>query len=232
MDETTIINSSPNTNVGKYYKPISTNLQNSPLGQASTPKTRTKNLILKKEKGTIEDRQLAAKSRLLNDELTRQIAIYRKSNFQLQQATKILNEYEKEIKVLKLIQKWRAVAQAGMSFLLNSTLLKISKLGGYEKLVRKELEAKKRKIEYQVDDTMQDQMDEVLESEDFQILPEEDQQEYKDCMADKIQEAQSWKEKEFTRLEEEFRNCADQEMTMEELSKRLKVEYALVFPNE
>lgn len=232
MDETTIINSSPNAHVAKYQDVTSKALSDSPLCQASTPKTKTKNLLFKKEKDSLEDRKLAAKSRLLNDELTRQIANYRKSNFQLQQAIKILSNYEKEIKVLKLIQKWRVVSQAGMSFLLNSTLLKISKLGGYEKLIRKELEAKKRQIEYQMDDSMQDQMDEVLESEDFKLLPEEDQQEYKDRMADKIQEAQLWKEKEFTKLEEELQNCADKEMTMEELSKRLKVEYALVFPNE
>ncbi|GAV55153.1 hypothetical protein ZYGR_0AS04770 [Zygosaccharomyces rouxii] len=195
----------------------------------STPNTLVKTSVNKAEKGSIEDRKLANELKLLNNEYARQIHSYKMENNQIEQATKVLKNYEQELKVMKLIDKWRSISQGGMSYLLNSTMLKINRIGGYEELKRKEMEAEKRKIEYQMDNSLQDEMDNVLESEEFQMLPEEDQEEYKKRMEDKMEEMEVWKERKLSKLEEQVKLSANQEMTMQELAERLKVDYKLVF---
>ncbi|AQZ12077.1 MEI5 (YPL121C) [Zygosaccharomyces parabailii] len=195
-----------------------------------TPRTLTKSYVPRVHKESIEERKLANKLKLLNNELKKQVDSYKKTNNQLGQAIKILRKFEQETKILLLIDKWRSISQGGMSYMLNSTLLKIDRMGGYEELRRKELEAEKRKIEYQVDDRLQDEMDNVLESEEFKALPDEDQEEYKARMQNRIDEMTIWKEKELSKLDENLKSNSENEMTMRELSQRLKVDYDLVFP--
>lgn len=229
MDSKTPNNSSPNcTPIPRKrstFKPPIKSSERIP----STPETLVKASVNKVSKGSIEDRKLTNELNLLNNEYTRQINSYKMENNQLRQAIKVLKNYEQETKVLNLIDKWRGISQGGMSYMLNSTMLKILKMGGYEELKRKEIEAEKRKIEYQMDDSLQDEMDNVLESEEFQMLPEEDQEEYKKRMQDKIDEMEICKEKALAKLEEQVNSSANQEMTMQELAQRLKMDYELIF---
>lgn len=229
MDDTTIVGSSPPRPFKIDQNKIKIFLK-SPLSSERTPQVQVRKSVFKKSTVSNEDRKLVAENRLLCDELNKQIGFYKKDNYQLKQAIKILKYYDEEEKVLLLIEKWRTICQAGMSFIMNSTLIKIARTGGYEELLRKEFEAAKRKLEYQVDDSFQNEMDELLESEEFQRLPEEVQQEYKDKAEEKIREAEVWKEKEFAKLENALKDKQSQEMTMKELSNRLKVEFELVFP--
>ncbi|GAV50247.1 hypothetical protein ZYGR_0U01030 [Zygosaccharomyces rouxii] len=230
MDSNTPSYSSPNYTPIARKKSVFRPPVRNPQQVLSTPNTLVKTSVDKVDKGSIEDRRLAYELKLLNNEFTRQINSYKIENNQLNQSIKVLKNYEKEEKVMRLIEKWRSISQAGMSYMLNSTMLKITKIGGYEELKRKEMEAEKRKIEYQVDDNLQDEMDNVLESDEFQMLPEEDQEEYKNRMQDKIEEMEIWKEKALTKLEEQVKLCANQEMTMQELAQRLKINYQFVFP--
>lgn len=229
MDDTTIVGSPSPSSAKKHQlnfqtDSIPTISQNIDSKQAD-PKS-----VHKKAIASVEDRKLAIQKKILNDELTKQAMFYKTNINQLQQANKIMKSYHKEEKVLNLIQKWRAVSQAGMSYIMNSTLIKISRIGGYEELRRKELEAEKAKLEYQIDDNLQEQMNEVLESNEFQMLPQEAQQEYKEKMEEKMSEAEIWKEKEFSKLDNRMKEIGNQELTMEELSKRLNMEYYLIFP--
>lgn len=232
MESNTPIKSSPNTSSlsGKStFKPPVKRSHQLP----STPNTLVKGSVEKVEKvekGSVEDRKLANELRLLNNELTRQVKSYKRNNNQLDQAVKILKNYEQENKVMNLIEKWRNISQGGMAYMFNSTMLKISKMGGYEELKRKEMEVEKRKIEYQLDNSLQDEMDNVLESEEFQALPEEEQEEFKKRMQNKIDEMEVWKEKALSKLEDQVKLSANQEMTMQELTQRLKMDYQLVFP--
>lgn len=195
-----------------------------------TPNALMKASVGKVGKGSIEDKRLANELKLLGSEYTRQMNSYKIENNQLDQAIKILKNYEQELNVMKLIDKWRVICQGGLSYLLNSTMLKILKIGGYEELKRKEIQAEKRKIEYQIDDSLRDEMESVVESEEFQMISEEDQAEYKKRMEDKIEEMEAWKEKALSKLDEQIKLSANQEMTMQELAQRLKVDYKLVFP--
>lgn len=208
-----------------FVPPIRSN-QNVPL----TPCTLTKAPVSKVNKVSIEDRKLSNEMKLLNNELARQQNAYKRDANQLEQAISILKKYDQETNTLHLIDKWRGVSQGGMSYMLNSILVKIDKIGGYEELRRKELEAEKRKIDYQMDDRLQDEMDNVLESEEFLALPDGDQEEYKKSMQEKIEEMEAWKERELSKLDTEMKSSGNQEMTMKELSQRLKVDYNLVFP--
>lgn len=151
---------------------------------------------------------------------------------ELKQALSILNNYDKEINTRKLIQKWRCITQAAMSYILNMTLCKIDKIGGYEQLRRKEFDLQKKRLEYMMDDSMQDEMDTVIESEDFKALPVDDQVEYKNMMDERLKDFQAHKQKELQKLEKQMNDTTSNEMDMEELADRLKIDYSMVFTVE
>ncbi|QLL30904.1 hypothetical protein HG536_0A07190 [Torulaspora globosa] len=227
MDDTTMVDSSPAGVAEKPYK----NKAGDRAACASTSRRSGPRKTVQKRDVSVEDRKLATQTRLLFNELSRQKASYKKHIDQLKQAIKILESFETEERILDLISKWRGVSQAGMSYMLNSTLLKIDKMGGYEELLRRECEAEKRKIEYQFSDNLQEDMEAVFESEDFQALSEEMQQEYREQMMEQVKEAQIRKEKEFAEIELKMKQSAGQEMSMQELSKRMKLEYSMIFPD-
>ncbi|SCU85112.1 LAMI_0C10176g1_1 [Lachancea mirantina] len=147
----------------------------------------------------------------------------------LKSGIKILNSYEKETEVENLAFKWRRICQAGMAYMLNSTLIKIDKMGGYEELVRREIEAEKRKIEYQFSDNLEQDIENLLESEEFKMLSTDEQQEYRDKMDAKRQEVEDLQQKELQKLEEKLGKTRETQMTMQELARRLNVDYKMVF---
>lgn len=228
MDDTTVVNSSP----VDYRKENSLKRTDSPVetpverlnGYSRIPKK-----SIGKSKESLESQRLNTQTRLLYNELSKQKGSYKKHIDCLQQAIKILKADQKEQRVIELIDKWRGVAQSGMSFMLNSVMIKITKMGGYEELLRKEFEAERRKLDYQINDGLQDEMEQACESEEFQALSEEMQQEYRDQMNEQLKEIQSRKDKEIAKLESKMKESAGKEMTMQELSNRLKVDYKLIF---
>lgn len=224
MDETTVVDSSPA--IEKDKKCVGKILKSPSAGERYSQK-----VIKRRDVSSIEDRQLATQTRLLYNEVSRQKGSYKKHIEHLVQANRILANYEKEERVLELITKWRGICQAGMSYMLNSTLIKIDKMGGYEELLRRECEAEKRKLEYHFGDTLEEEMEAVFESEDFKALSEEVQQEYRDKMTEQSKEAQERKEKEFAALETKMKANVGREMTMQELSKRMKMDYSTIFPD-
>ncbi|EDO15526.1 hypothetical protein Kpol_479p14 [Vanderwaltozyma polyspora DSM 70294] len=221
MDDTTLINSSPNGKADPKVKvndpdkrPLLTD-----LGKSSINKGFNK----------VNANDSSKELRILNNELSKELAEVSKKIDQLKQSIKILNRYEEQDKNLKLIEKWRGVSKAGMSYIFNSLRFRIDKMGGYEEFRRKEIEAEKRKIEYQFDDGLQNEIDNILDSEEFKALPIDDQIEYKEKMDEKIQQAEEYKLKQFEKFDKELANASNKELTMEELADRLKVEYKLIF---
>ncbi|KAM3163653.1 hypothetical protein ACU8KH_02127 [Lachancea thermotolerans] len=171
------------------------------------------------------NRQASKEERIVNEQLNK----VRRENTTLQNSLKILRKYERELEVLELIDKWRSICQAGMAFLLNSTLLKVNKMGGYEELIRKEVEAEKRKLEYQFAGRLQDEVDEVLESEEFKALPESEQQWLRRDLQQKVDSNEQLQQEEIKKLDLKLTESSNKQMTMRELANRLKVDYALVF---
>ncbi|KAK5778722.1 Mei5p PWA37_000659 [Arxiozyma heterogenica] len=148
---------------------------------------------------------------------------------ELKQALIILNKYDKEINTRKLTQKWRCITQAAMSYILNMTLCKIDKIGGYQQLRKKEFDLQKKRLEYMMDDSMQDEIDTVVESEDFKSLPIDDQVEYKKMMDERLKDFQIHKQNELQKLEKQMNDTTSNEMDMKELADRLKIDYKMVF---
>ncbi|SCW03422.1 LAFE_0G10066g1_1 [Lachancea fermentati] len=177
-------------------------------------------------KSSKQDGQLRKKTLAIDNDLR---ALHKEID-SLKSALDILAKYDKEKEVLKLIDKWRGVCQAGMSYMFNSTMIKIGKMGGYEELRRREIEAEKRKIEYQCADGIQDEIDGILESDQFKVLSPGEQAEIKDRLNERLVETQKWQEKQLELLEQKLLGSSNREMTMEELSKRLKIDYSMVFP--
>ena len=177
---------------------------------------------------------LTIEERIVYNQTNRMLTDYKKNISQLKNANRILkrriNGEEKDIS--ELIAKWRQICQGAMSYLLNSTLFKIDRMGGFEELVRREIEAEKAMIEDQVDSELQGEIEDIEDSEEFRSLPEDSKAEYKQRIEEKTTEMEVWKQKRFIALDEKLKGLAGREMDMEELSRRLKVDYSLVFLKE
>lgn len=154
----------------------------------------------------------------------------KKEQITLKTAIKILVDYSDESKLDELINKWQSISQKAMSYILNMTLLKINKMGGYEEFIKKEIEGEKRKLEYVLDDNIEQEMENVFESPEFQELNAAEQEEYREMMNDKIREMESNKEKELRKLDAKLQSASNKDLDMEELAKRLKVDHKLIFP--
>ncbi|SCU89448.1 LAFA_0E18118g1_1 [Lachancea sp. 'fantastica'] len=172
----------------------------------------------KRSKVLAEERQKADKIRRL-----------KKDNCALESAIKILASYSREQEIECLIDKWRSICQAGMSYLLNSTLLKINKMGGYEELVRKEVEAEKRKLEYQLSGQLEYEIDDVIESEDFKKMSVLDQEELKRQLYERKEEADKAQQAQMEKLDARVEESSGKEFTMQNLARRLKVNYEMIF---
>lgn len=179
---------------------------------------------------TLEDIQLSKSLKLLYNELTRQIRSYEKENANLKDAIKIATSYNKELETIQLCEKWRNICQGATSYLYNSTLFKIDKLGGYEEFIRKEVESEKKQMEYQLEDNLQVEIDNFLDSEEFQALSEDEQDEFKRKIKEQTEEVAKQKEKVLESLERKILGASGKEMTMKELALRLKIDYDFIFP--
>jgi len=175
------------------------------------------------------DKQSSGQQRVLYNDLTRQIKVYQKEISNLSQAINIMKKYDKELKIEELIIKWRNVCQRAMSYLFNATLFKVDKLGGYEEFIKKEIDAEKAKLEYQLDDSVEEDISGILESDEFQALPLDDQEECKLKFEEKRDEMERVKQKALKILDDKLALAQGKEITIEELSKRLKVDHNLVY---
>ncbi|QHS76615.1 Mei5p [Saccharomyces paradoxus] len=164
-----------------------------------------------------------------NRELTKQLTILRQENNHLQQACKILSE-NKITENRKSIEKWRTICEMELSFILNSTLIKINRMGGYKDFLEKEMEAKKRRLEYQIDSGMEDQIYDIKESEEFKQLSKVEQQEWESQMNEQLKELEKNKIAELEKLNKVLLDCEGKEFGMAELCIRLKLDYNLIFP--
>lgn len=167
--------------------------------------------------------------RNLETSLDKKLRELNKRELSLKKANGILSAYCVETKTLELVTKWRVVCQCSMAYMLNAVKLKIDRMGGYQEFKRKEVESKKKRIDYQYDDSLQNQICEVLESPDYFHLPEEDKIEIKARIDEKIEEIESVKQKELLKLELEVEEAENKEFTMQDLATRLKVDHSLVF---
>ncbi|EJS41427.1 mei5p [Saccharomyces arboricola H-6] len=164
-----------------------------------------------------------------NRELTKQLNLLRQENNHLQQACKILSE-DKITENKKSIEKWRTICEMELSFILNSTLIKINRMGGYKDFLEKEMEGKKRRLEYQIDNGMEDQAYEVRESESFKQLSEVERQDWESQMNEQLEELEKNKVAELEKLNRVLLDSEGKEFDMAELCTRLKLDYNLVFP--
>ncbi|CAD6649026.1 HN1_G0023090.mRNA.1.CDS.1 [Saccharomyces cerevisiae] len=209
----TLVNEEENTCINHSYTKKDTN--NYRVGKSG----------IKDLKKPTNQREIAVKNR----ELTKQLTLLRQENNHLQQACKILSE-NKIIENRKSIEKWRTICEMELSFILNSTLIKINRMGGYKDFLEKEMEAKKRRLEYQIDNGMEDQICEIKESDDFRQLSEVEKQEWESQMNEQLKELEKKKIAELEKLNKVLHDSEGKDFGMAELCTRLKLDYSLIFP--
>ncbi|KAH3672837.1 hypothetical protein WICMUC_004059 [Wickerhamomyces mucosus] len=145
-------------------------------------------------------------------------------------AKKIIFNNEIE-KTSRLIDKWRDVTQKASNYLLNSALEKVNKQGGKKEFVKREKEGLRETMEYSVDSSFQDKYQEVTQSYEFKVMDEKDRNKWLESL-----EIQQQKEMEDIdkSLDLELGNDDendDDDFTMRDLYKRLKMNYKLVYPD-
>ncbi|CCK71564.1 Mei5p KNAG_0H01500 [Huiozyma naganishii CBS 8797] len=238
MDETTLIgDSSPvagkgaSAAVAKVRTPFRSPLARRKGAGSSDAVGRVSKRVPPPDGSSIESAVLYKEVGKLVAELDRQTAAYSRKTKELQDAIKVMESPEVEAETRALIDKWRAIAQGAVSYLLNSVLGKIDRLGGYEEFRRKELEREKRQLEYRLDNGFEDEMESVLESEEFNGLPEDLKEEYRETLDGKKSEFEQYKTKQFAQLDAQLDQVSksSQQMDMREMCKRLNVDYSLVF---
>ncbi|CCE61188.1 hypothetical protein TPHA_0A01030 [Tetrapisispora phaffii CBS 4417] len=220
MDETTLVNTSPikdQNNLKDKCSQVISHEDSCKLSKTKVCKPNTKNTSNILEK------------RLEYNEITNNSLRRQKDITSLKQAIKIVDKYDEEKKTFDLIDKWRDISQKGLSYMMNSTLLKIDRVGGYMELRKKELEAEKRQIEYQLENDLDGEYENMIETEEFQMLPEDVKSEYAKKFEHEKEKVNSWKEKKFSELDSKLDSISNESFTMEELCKRLKVDFSLVF---
>ncbi|KAL6944996.1 hypothetical protein ACO0QE_002439 [Hanseniaspora vineae] len=169
--------------------------------------------------------ELLKKDRTLN--LT--IISLKKTRNSLTQAIKVLKDIHKEKETETCIEKWRDVSIKEMNYILNMTLLKINKMGGYEEFVRKEVEAEKDGLRYNGGTEFEEQMEEYFDSEEFQNLEPDEQERIKKEGADQIEAINGKMEKELEKLDAKIDEATNKDFEMQNLCKKLQVDYHLVF---
>jgi hypothetical protein len=124
-----------------------------------------------------------------------------------------------------LILKWRDAAQKASNYLLNAAVEKVNKAGGKKEFKRREREKLKESLEYSIDNSFQDRIGEITNSEEYDNLPEDEKERILDDL-DKEHE-RAMEEAGKSLMDDEIE---DDEFTMNDLYKRLKMDYKLVYP--
>lgn len=161
-------------------------------------------------------------------EYRRKIRDEEKDIRELKQAIKIIEEKKLE-HLMSLIEKWREVSQKTLSYMQYSTVLKIDKMGGFKKYMERELENKLLEIEDEYT-RFEEEMGSFLESDEFERLSEEQQEEYKDQINSRRYDLEKLKLQKAKEIEKEYENV-DDVFTLQELTKLLKIDYKLIFPH-
>lgn len=172
-----------------------------------------------------------AKAEILKKNSNHNLTInsFKKTKDSLLQAIKILKSIDKEEKTEKCIDKWRDVSVREMSYILNMTLLKINKMGGYEEFVRKEVEGEKDSLRYNSKNDFEEQMEDYFHSSEFQNLEPDEQERIKKEAADQIEIINEKMEKKLNKLNAKIEEAANRDFDMQDLCKRLQVDFHLVF---
>jgi len=140
----------------------------------------------------------------------------------------------------ELIEKWRDAAQRASNYLLNAAIEKINKSGGKKEFERREKEKVKNNLEFTIDNSFQDRIADITNSEEYENLPEDEQERILQELEDEAEKSMRQIEKEMEEKEknddddndDEDNDADDDEFTMKDLYKRLKLDYKLVFPNQ
>ncbi|KAH7584101.1 Double-strand recombination repair protein [Nakaseomyces glabratus] len=191
-------------------------------GEKPSVKTVNNGKVLKPRNENIK------RHRLILSEYRRKIRDEEKDIRELKQAIKIIEEKKLE-HLMSLIEKWREVSQKTLSYMQYSTVLKIDKMGGFKKYMERELENKLLEIEDEYT-RFEEEMGSFLESDEFERLSEEQQEEYKDQINSRRYDLEKLKLQKTKEIEKEYENV-DDVFTLQELTKLLKIDYKLIFPH-
>lgn len=147
----------------------------------------------------------------------------------MKRVKKYRNSSENE-KLDESILKWRDIAQMASNYMLNEARNKISQMGGIDSFKERQKKAKQRKMKFEFDDSMLYKIEDYMETEEYKELGKYEKEE----ILSKKRELEEMSEKlengEFPvdESEDELGDNND-EFSMKDLYKQLKLDYNLVY---
>ncbi|CCH43850.1 Laminin subunit beta-2 [Wickerhamomyces ciferrii] len=149
----------------------------------------------------------------------------------LKRAKVILSKNDTD-KNQKLIDKWRDAAQRASNYLLNAAIEKINKAGGKKEYEKRERERNNERLEYSLDNSFQDRISDITNSEEYDALPEKEKERILEELENEAEKSMREFENEIQEKEKEYEDQDDDEFTMKDLYKKLNLDYDLVYSGD
>lgn len=149
----------------------------------------------------------------------------------LKRAKVILNKKDSQNNE-ELIDKWRDAAQRASNYLLNAAIEKINKSGGKREFERREKEKLKSSLEFSLDNSFQERIAEITNSEEFEAQSEEDKERILQDLEEEADKSMRQLEKDIDANDDNDEDNDADEFTMKDLYKKLKLDYKLVYPEK
>ncbi|ODQ80560.1 hypothetical protein BABINDRAFT_12707 [Babjeviella inositovora NRRL Y-12698] len=125
-----------------------------------------------------------------------------------------------------LIEKWRSVGQQAASYLLNSALVKVSNMGGYQEYRKRQADRTTRQLVSQFEDEMAGKYEGFIELEEYKEMSALDKKELDERYNEYKRKSEVKTEGHGKKQKTEEEGNA---ITMKQLFRELNVEYALFF---
>lgn len=151
-----------------------------------------------------------------------------KAKLQKVERARKIKDKNDDSEVNALINKWRAATQKASNYLLNEAIIKINKCGGFKEFSKNENEKLKESLEYSIDSSFQERINEIVDSNEYNLLDESEKENI-------LKDLEKQQEMAIEEMEKSIRIDDDEindEFTMKDLYKRLKLNYKLVYPDE
>jgi hypothetical protein len=207
----------------KFTSPLSIRSFSTPLADIRS-KSDTQTAI------QIKLNQLSSKEYMEETErqLKRDIQKYEKELSMMKKIKKYRDSKESE-KLDALIEKWRSIAEMGSNYIFNEAKIKIEKMGGIKQFKLKEKKAKLRKMKFEFDENLLYKIEEYITTEEYKNLDDYEKEEILAKQRELEEMSEKLERGELPLGDDDKDDDDNDEFTMKDLYKQLKLDYNLVY---
>lgn len=179
-----------------------------------------------------------------NNESKRQIQreiLKLRTEVEVMKKVKKYRDSKESEKMDQLIEKWRNIAQMASNYMLNEARYKVERMGGLSEFRNKQKKAKLRKMKFEFDESLLYRIEEYMESEEYKNLDKYEKEEIISRKNELEKMSEMIENGRYPGANDDDDNNdndgdddkeTDEEFTMEDLYKQLKLDYDLVYKSK